>query len=216
MLIRGKIVLLQVQIYIISIKLTNKTKKIMAKVYEFIAPGTEEIEALTVVDVLRRAGIDIQTVSILPTPEVTLSHGVTIVCDTTIGDADLSDADMLLLPGGLPGATNLNECQPLREALLNQDAAGKKYGAICAAPLVLGSLGLLNGKRATCYPGFEDQMTGAEYTAEIYTIDGNTITGCGPAATLPYSYAILEMLGYGDEAAALREGMMFNKLMASE
>ncbi len=188
----------------------------MAKVYEFIATGTEEIEALTVVDVLRRAGIDTQTVSILPTREVTLSHGVTITCDTTIADADLSDADMLLLPGGLPGATNLNECQAVREALLNQASAGKKYGAICAAPLVLGSLGLLKGKRATCYPGFEDQMTGADYTADIYTIDGNIITGCGPAATLPYSYAILEMLGYEAEAEALREGMMFNKLMAAK
>lgn len=188
----------------------------MAKVYEFIAPGSEEIEALTVVDVLRRAGIDIKTVSILPTREVTLSHGVTIVCDTTAGETDFSDADMLLLPGGLPGATNLNDCEAVREALLKQDAASKKYGAICAAPLVLGSLGLLNGKRATCYPGFEDQMTGADYTAEIYTIDGNTITGCGPAATLPYSYAILEMLGYEGEAAVLREGMMFNKLLGAE
>lgn len=185
----------------------------MSKVYEFIAEGSEEIEALTVIDVLRRAGVEAVTVSITGSREVTLSHGVTIVCDTTIESADLSDADMLLLPGGLPGATNLNDHAGVREAILNQDAAGKKYGAICAAPLVLGSLGLLQGKRATCYPGFEDQMFGAEYTADIYTIDGNTITGCGPAATLPYSYAILEMLGYTNEAEALREGMMFNKLM---
>ena len=186
----------------------------MAKVYEFIANGTEEIEALTVVDVLRRAGVEIQTVSITGEKEAVLSHGVKIECDTTIENADTTDADMLLLPGGLPGATNLNEHEGVRKAMLAQYEAGKKVGAICAAPLVLGSLGILKGKKATCYPGFEDQMTGAEYTAEVFTIDGNVITGCGPAATLPYSYAILEMLGYDKEASALREGMMFNKLMA--
>ncbi len=185
----------------------------MLKVYEFIANGSEEIEALTVVDVLRRAGIDIKTVSINDTEIVELSHGTKIICDLVFKDADLSDADMLLLPGGLPGAYNLNEHAGVRDAMTKQAEAGKKFGAICAAPLVLGSLGLLNGKKATCYPGFEDQMTGATYTAEIYTIDGNVITGCGPAATLPYSYAILEMLGEKEKADALREGMMFNKLM---
>lgn len=185
----------------------------MAKVYEFIANGSEEIEALTVVDVLRRAGVDTVTVSITGSKEVTMSHGVKIFCDTTIEDADLSDADMLLLPGGLPGATNLNEHEGVRRAMLQQWEKGGKVGAICAAPLVLGSLGILRGKKATCYPGFEDQMTGAEYTADVFTVDGNVITGCGPAATLPYSYAILEMLGYGNEAVQLREGMMYNKLL---
>ena len=175
----------------------------MAKVYEFIANGSEEIEALTVVDVLRRAGVDIETVSITGKSEAILSHGVKIQCDTTIEDADLSDADMLLLPGGLPGATNLNEHSAVRDAMLKQYQAGKKVGAICAAPLVLGSLGILEGKNATCYPGFENQMTGATYTADIFTVDGNVITGCGPA----------EMLGYGEQAEALREGMMFNRLI---
>lgn len=186
----------------------------MAKVYEFIANGSEEIEALTVVDVLRRAGVEIKTVSITGTKEAVLSHGVKIECDVTIEQCTFDDADMLLLPGGLPGATNLNEHEGVRNAMLKQYQSGKKVGAICAAPLVLGSLGILQGKNATCYPGFEDQMTGAKYTADIFTIDGNIITGCGPAATLPYSYAILEMLGYTKEAAALKEGMMFNKLMA--
>ena len=188
----------------------------MAKVYEFIANGTEEIEALTVVDVLRRAGVECTTVSINDTEEVTMSHGVRMTCDTTIGKADVSDADMLLLPGGLPGSTNLNDCEAVRQALIRQAEAGKKIGAICAAPLVLGGLGLLKGKRATCYPGVETQMTGAEYTQELFTIDGNIITGEGPAATLPYSYAILEMLGKGKEAEQLKEGMMFNHLMSTK
>ena len=185
----------------------------MIKAYEFIANGTEEIEALTVVDVLRRAGVDIKTVSINDTEEVVMSHGTKMTCDLAFADADLSDADMLLLPGGLPGAYNLNDHEGLREALVKHAKAGKKYGAICAAPLVLGGLGLLEGKKATCYPGFEDQMIGATYTADVYTVDGNVITGCGPAATLPYSYAILEMFGLNQEADALREGMMFNRLM---
>ena len=185
----------------------------MIKAYEFIANGTEEIEALTVVDVLRRAGVDIKTVSINDTEEVVMSHGTKMTCDLAFADADLSDADMLLLPGGLPGAYNLNDHEGLREALVKHAKAGKKYGAICAAPLVLGGLGLLEGKKATCYPGFEDQMIGATYTADVYTVDGNVITGCGPAATLPYSYAILEMFGLSQEADALREGMMFNRLM---
>lgn len=186
----------------------------MAKVYEFIANGSEEIEALTVIDVLRRGGIEAVTVSITGSEYAELSHGVTMKCDTTIEAADLSDADMLLLPGGLPGAYNLNEHEGVRAALLKQAEAGKKLGAICAAPLVLGSLGLLEGKKATCYPGFEDQMTGAEYTHDIFTIDGNIVTGEGPAATLPYSYAILSLFAEESVVEGLKEGMMFNHLMS--
>lgn len=189
-------------------------QKIMAKVYEYIADGTEEIEALTMTDVLRRAGVEVVTVSINKTAEVTMSHGVRIICDTTVAEADVNDADMLLLPGGMPGATNLNDCEAVRTAVLRQYEQGKKVGAICAAPLILGGLGILQGKRTTCYPGFESQMTGATYTKELFTVDGNVITGEGPAATLPFSYAILEMLGKGAEAEQLREGMMFNHLMS--
>lgn len=185
----------------------------MAKIYEFIANGSEEIEALTTVDVLRRAGHDIKTVSINATHEVELSHGVKILCDMTIADSDFSDADMLLLPGGLPGTYNLRDCEAVRNAISAQANAGKLIGAICAAPQILGGLGLLHGKRATCYPGTEELMTGATYTKETYTVDGNIITGCGPAATLPYSYAILRMLGDDDKADALQEGMMFNQLI---
>lgn len=185
----------------------------MAKVYEFMANGTEEIEALTVIDVLRRGGVDARMVSITGSEYIESSHGIVIKCDTTIEQADLSDADFLLLPGGLPGSTNLLEHEGVREALMKQAADGKRIGAICAAPMVLGDLGLLRGKRATCYPGFEKYMDGAEYTQDIFTVDGNIITGCGPAATLPYSYAILEMLTDKDTAEGQKEGMMFNRLM---
>lgn len=185
----------------------------MAKVYEFIANGTEEIEALTVVDVLRRGGVDIKTVSISGSEFVEMSHGVTIKCDTTIEDADLSDADMLLLPGGLPGATNLLAHEGVRKAMTRQACENKKIGAICAAPMVLGDLGLLKGKKATCYPGFEKYLTGAEYTHELVTVDGNIITGEGPAATFPYAYEILGMFTDKSVVEGLKEGMMYNHLM---
>lgn len=186
----------------------------MAKVYEFIANGSEEIEALTVVDVLRRGGVEIVTVSINDTEEVELSHGVVMKCDTTIAAADFSDADMLLLPGGLPGTYNLRDCEAVRAAVKSHYDAGKKVGAICAAPIVLGSLGILEGKKATCYPGCEEGMTGAEYTHELVTVDGNIVTGEGPAATLPYAYTILGL--FADEATVngLKEGMMYNHLLS--
>lgn len=186
----------------------------MAKVYEFLANGSEEIEALTVIDVLRRGGVDIETVSITGSEFVEAAHGVIIKCDKTFEQADFCDADLLLLPGGMPGASNLLQHEGVRTALKSHYAAGKKIGAICAAPMVLGDLGLLQGKRATCYPGFEQYLTGAEYTQELFTIDGNIITGEGPAATLPYSYAILSMFADNEIVESIKEGMMYNHLIS--
>ena len=112
------------------------------------------------------------------------SHGVTVKADQVFAQAaDYADADMLLLPGGMPGATNLNAHEGVREALLAQDKAGRRIGAICAAPMVLGSLGLLKGRKATCSPGFQKYMTGADYTAELYQEDGNIITPPPPSPT---------------------------------
>ena len=185
----------------------------MAKVYEFLANGTEEIEALITVDILRRGGVDIKMVSTSGSECIESSHGVVIKCDQKIEDSDFSDADMLLLPGGLPGSTNLLAHEGVRKTISEHYAAGKKVGAICAAPMVLGDLGILKGKKATCYPGCEKDMIGAEYTHELYTIDGNVITGEGPAATFPYAYAILEMLTNKETADKLKEGMRYNHLI---
>lgn len=185
----------------------------MAKVYQFLADGFEEIEAMIPVDVLRRGGVEIVNVSIKKECEVTAAHGVTMVADTTISEVDLSDADLLMLPGGLPGATNLNDCEPLKDALTRQFKAGRYVAAICAAPLVLGGLGLLQGKRATCYPGFEQYMTGATYTADLWTIDGNVITGAGPAAAFPYAYSILALLTTEENATEVARGMRYLQLM---
>lgn len=125
----------------------------------------------------------------------------------------LKDADLLMLPGGMPGATNLNEHEGLKKALVAQAEAGKMVSAICAAPLVLGGLGILKGKRATCYPGFEQTLEGAEYTEDLWTIDGNIITGEGPAAALPYAYSLLALLVSEEAAREVAEGMRYIHLM---
>ncbi len=189
----------------------------MAKVYEFLANGFEEIEALAPVDILRRGGVDIQTVSITGSEFVESSHGITVKADLQFTTPDdYADADMLLLPGGLPGATNLNDHEGVRQALLNQHEHGRRIGAICAAPMVLGSLGLLQGRKATCSPGFEKYLTGATYTAQLFEEDGTIITGEGPAATLPYAYRILSYFIGEDAAADIQVQMRYAHLMENK
>ena len=181
----------------------------MAKVYEFLANGFEEVEGLAPVDILRRGGVDIKTVSVTGSEYVETSHGITIKADLTIENADLSDADMLLLPGGLPGATNLRDHEGVCAALKAQATKGGRIGAICAAPLVLGHLGLLKDRYATCYPGFEKFMTGAHYTHELFTIDGNIITGEALGAAIPFALAIARELAGADAAARVKKAIVY-------
>ena len=185
----------------------------MAKVYEFLATGFEDIEALIPLDIMRRAGVDFKTVSITGDLYVESAHGVTMKADMLIEDADMSDADLIMLPGGLPGATNLNAHNGVKKAIIEQNARGKMIGAICAAPMVLGGIGLLQGRHATCYPGFEKYLEGAEYTHELCTVDGNITTGEGPAAALPYAYTLLAALTDRQTADQVAEGMMYKHLM---
>lgn len=185
----------------------------MIKIYEFLANGFEEIEALAPVDILRRGGLDIKMVSITGSEYVESSHGIIVKTDLIFEQTLFNDADMLLLPGGMPGAKNLNEHEGLRELIVTHYNIGKRIGAICAAPMVLGSLGLLEGKRATCSPGFEKYMQGAEYTRQLFTIDGNIITGEGPAATLPYAYKILSFFVNEETVGELKERMQYAHLM---
>ena len=186
----------------------------MAKVYEFLANGFEEIEGLAPVDILRRGGIDVTTVSITGSREVTTSHGVTILADTTFEDAgEMTDADLLMLPGGMPGSTNLNAHGGVLSTMRRQFDSGKLVAAICAAPMVLGTAGILQGKRATCSPGFQKYLTGAEYTGELFTVDGNVITGEGPCATLPYAYKILSLFIGEEKTLALETKMQYTHLM---
>ena len=182
----------------------------MNKVYEFLANGFEEIEALGPVDVLRRGGIEVKTVSIGDTDMVESAHGVQVKADMTFSQANLDDADLLLIPGGMPGAKNIDEHDGVRQALLKQAADGKYIGAICAGPMVLGHLGLLRSRRATCYPGFDTELDGATYTAEPVTRDGNIITGKGPGATLDYAYTLLALFKGQRVVDEMKKGMMYN------
>lgn len=185
----------------------------MAKIYVFLAEGFEEIEALAPVDILRRGNQEVVTTSVTGALWVTSSHGITVKADILMEETDLGDADVLLLPGGMPGSKNLNEHEGVRQALLAHADKGRLIGAICAAPMVLGSLGLLEGRRATCSPGFEIYLTGAEYTQELVTVDGNIVTGEGPAASMPYAYQLLSMVADEDISRTLQEKMQFAHLM---
>lgn len=178
-------------------------------IYVFLATGFEEVEAIAPIDVLRRAGLQVTTVSITDELTVVGAHGMGMVADTLFADNDYSDADLLFLPGGLPGSTNLNAHQGLRQLILDHHAAGKALAAICAAPMVYGNLGLAQGKRMTCYPGCEQYLVGADYTANLIERDGLMFTGKGPAAALALGYMLVEYFCGEDVADQLRQGMMY-------
>ncbi len=182
-------------------------------IYFFLATGFEDVEALAPLDIMRRAGLPCTTVSISDEHTVVSAHGVPMVADAVLSDVDFSDAQLLFLPGGLPGATNLDACQPLGEILLRHFQSGRAIAAICAAPLVLGHLGILQGKRATCYPGFEGELEGATYTASLVERDGLLFTGKGPGAAFALGYALVEEFASPAVAEQLREGMMYNFLL---
>ena len=187
----------------------------MKKVYVFLADGFEDVEALIPVDVLRRGGVDVTTVSISDFPLVTSAHGVNIEADIMFEQGDFSDADLIFLPGGMPGASNLFAHKGVCKIVVDQFAAGKKVAAICAAPgVVLGQLGILEGKKATCYPGFEQMLDGATYTADLVTVDGNVTTAEGPAAAFPFAYDLLAQLVDKKTSDQIAEGMRFKHLMA--
>lgn len=182
----------------------------MKTVYVFLADGFEEIEALAPVDVMRRAGLPVMMVSVTGNSVVQGAHGIPVVADAAFEALDYADAALLFLPGGLPGATNLEAHEGLTQLLMAKAEAGDVVlSAICAAPLVLGGLGLLVGKQATCYPGFEDTMKGASYTAAKVTVDGNVITACGPGAAWELGFTFVEHFCGVAKADELRQGMQF-------
>ena len=187
----------------------------MAKVYVFMADGFEDVEALIPVDVLRRGGVEVVTVSTTEFPSVESAHGVSIETDLLFEQCDFSDADLLMLPGGMPGASNLFAHEGVCNAVKAQAAAGKKVSAICAAPaVVLAQLGILDGKRATCYPGFESALEKATYTGDLVTVDGNVTTAEGPAAAFPYAYELLAQLTDKQTSDQVAEGMRYKHLMS--
>lgn len=186
----------------------------MAKVFVFLADGFEDVEALAPIDILRRGGQDVVTVSVMDGQVVQSAHGVQMVADAMFDDCDFTNAQLLVLPGGMPGATNLYNCKALQQVLLEHQKKGRLIGAICASPgVVLGQLGLLHGRRATCYPGFESMMEGAHYTAAVFTVDGNITTAEGPAAAMAFGYELLAQLAGQQTAQQIAVGMRYAHLM---
>lgn len=167
----------------------------MKKVCIFFADGLEECEGLITVDLLRRAGIDVTITSISDSINVTSSHNITIQTDALAKDLTMDDFDMIVLPGGLGGTKNLAACSLVTDTCKAFAAdTSKKVAAICAAPSILGDLGLLEGKSATCYPGWEDHLKGADVTGYPTCIDGNIITGKGMGVTIPFALRIIDQL----------------------
>ena len=166
----------------------------------FFANGYEEIEALTVVDLTRRAGIETWMVSITDEKTVTGSHGITVSMDRTLSEVNFEEVDMIVLPGGMPGTLNLEACEPLMEKVKEFDANGKYISAICAAPTVFGHLGLLKGKKACCYPSMEDGLVGAEVTFEPTAVADHILTSRGMGTAIDFGLQIIARF-QGQEAA---------------
>lgn len=181
----------------------------MKKFYIFLAEGFEDIEALGAVDVLRRAALPVVTVSVTGNLCVHTCHHVPVLADVLFENCDFSDAALLYLPGGLPGATNLAEHEGLREVIQHHYEAGRPLAAICAAPLVYGRMGLLDGHRATCYPGFEKELKGATCEGALVTEDEQFLLGKGPGAVLRLSYAIVARFISKEKAAEICAGMLY-------
>ena len=169
----------------------------------FLAEGLEEIEGLTVVDILRRAGIEVTTISISDKKEVTGSHKITVLADKLFSEVDFQELDGIVLPGGMPGTINLGEHFGVNEVIKTYAAEGKLVAAICAAPSVLGQAGLLEGKRATSYPGFEEKLRGAICCTEKVVQDENIITSRGMGTAIDFSLKLVELLLDASTSAAL-------------
>lgn len=182
----------------------------MSKIGIFMADGCEEIEGLTVVDIVRRAKMEITMISINGKKEVTGTHNMVFFADALASEVDFEEFDAIVLPGGGPGTRNLGADDTVNQIIKKFAAEGKLVCAICAAPSVLGAAGILQGKKATCYPGFEDKLTGASVSADAVVVDGNVITGRGMGAAIPFALEIVRYLA-GDEAAeTIKNGIVYH------
>ncbi|MGC3978315.1 MAG: DJ-1/PfpI family protein [Paludibacteraceae bacterium] len=160
----------------------------------FLADGFEEIEAITPIDILRRAGIDVVTISITDSKIVTGAHHIDVIADMFFSEAKIEDKDYLILPGGMPGTSNLMAHEELNKLVKKQVDNGKEIAAICAAPSLLGKLGLLEGKEAIVYPGFEKNLTGARISNRSVVKCDNIITAKGLGVAIPFALKIVETI----------------------
>ncbi len=183
----------------------------MSEVCMFFGTGYEEVEALAAVDVMRRAGITVDMVSITGERKVTSSHKVTIEMDCLLEEVDFDSVKMIVLPGGMPGTTNLENCSPLMEQLDKFYAQGKGIAAICAAPSILGHRGMLKGRKACCYPTFESHLDGAKVTKNPCEVSEHVITARGMGAAVDFGLAIVARLRDRKTADHIAESICYKR-----
>lgn len=181
----------------------------MAKIGVFLATGFEECEALLVVDIARRAGLDLKTVSVTGEKEVTSSHNVTIIADLLLGEVDFKEMDMIVLPGGMPGTKNLEACEPLMEQVEAFYKDGKCISAICAAPSIFGHKGFLKGRNAVSYPEFESHLEGAEVFRNSVEVSEHVTTSRGLGTAIDFGLAIVERYKGKAEADRIAEAIVY-------
>ncbi len=177
-------------------------------VYLFLGTGFEEVEAIATIDVLRRAEVELTTISVMGESFVEGAHGVRIEADKMFDEVDYSNAQMLILPGGMPGTLNLGEHEGLINILREQNKRGGWIAAICAAPSILGKMHLLRNREAVCYPGFEDQLEEAFVTKDRVKVSGNIITSKGPGCTIEFALQLAAILKGDAVASMVSEGML--------
>ena len=177
-------------------------------VYVLLAEGFEEVEALTPVDLLRRAGVEVRLVGVTGAT-VRGARGISVVNDLSMDEVDLAKADMLVLPGGMPGTTNLDEHPGVKRVVEDYVTSGKYVAAICAAPSILGGMGLLKGKRAACYPSVEDKLSGAVISRLPVVQDGNIITSRGMGTAIDFALKLTEILFDREKAEELAASIIY-------
>ena len=174
-----------------------------------LAQGFEEIEALAVVDILRRGELNINTVSITENKTVVGAHGISVITDITIGDMS-EDFEALILPGGMPGTLNLKNCKILEQIIIKANNDKKIIGAICAAPMILGELGLLKDKTGTCYPSFENHLNGCDFKESRVCVSQNIITSRGAGTAHDFAFEILKQLQNEEISKNVRKSMLYD------
>jgi protein deglycase len=180
----------------------------MNQIFIHLAEGFEEIEAVTTIDVLRRALLNVVTVSVSGDRLVKGSHQIGLMADLLFEEVDYSLGNMIILPGGMPGTKNLNEHEGLKNQILNYYEDDKYLAAICAAPIVFGNLGILRSKKAVCYPGYENNLSGADIQSVPIITDGKIITGRGAGVALSFSFEIVRILKGEEQVSLLRKAMI--------
>lgn len=184
----------------------------MKKTVMLMAEGFETVEALMVVDILRRGGVEVTMASITEEETVTSAQNITIETDTTMGEVDLSQYDAVILPGGMPGTLHLAESEAVKKTVLAMAQDGKIVAAICAAPSVLGRHGLLQGKHACSYPEHEKNLTGAVVSKEPVVVDGNIVTSRGLGTAMEFAFKLLELLAGTEKVRQIKEAIIYQEL----